>query len=120
MFDTLIHHPEIVQWGRIAIAPLTLLFLVICGCLVNKLRLDVAAPPKPHNAIDMSRWQIPEHQHVVDFERSPMTVLDDGQGTIVARCAYNGCPLTVTIGRDVSRMQVETKDRTGVDWEAMN
>lgn len=64
-----------------------------------------AERPAPSNAIDSSNYRTPYHAlHVIDFERSTIYVQPDG--SVIARCAVQGCSVTTVIGRNVAQAVV--------------
>jgi hypothetical protein len=61
--------------------------------------------PPQSNAIDSSNYKPPYHAlHVIDFERSTIYVQWDG--SVIARCAVQGCSVTTVIGRNVAQAVV--------------
>lgn len=56
------------------------------------------------NAIGRDFEPQPHHIHVVDFDRSTITVREDQ--TVLASCSYLGCPHQTIIGRNVVAMTI--------------
>lgn len=59
----------------------------------------------PSNAIDSRNYVAPFHAvHIIDFDRSDIFV--QPEGSVVARCAIQGCGVTVLMGRNVAQAVV--------------
>lgn len=84
--------------ARVCALPATVLFVVSCGWMTERL---MRKRPLPPHAIDSSTYRVPATHivHVVDFDRSCISICEDG--TILARCCMQGCDTTVKIGRDI-------------------
>lgn len=52
-------------------------------------------------------YPVPAHECCIDLERSRLTMLQDGSGTILAQCCVSGCKTVITLGRNISHMIVE-------------
>lgn len=105
MLNALIH-AGIYNLIRIFALPAALIiFIFVVMRLLQWLRIDEPAKtPEPSHLISSRNYMVPIHLHVIDFDRSRMTVLPTGG--VVAQCCVQGCDLTVTIGRDVANATI--------------
>lgn len=83
--------------------PVLIGFVVFVAWLNQRIRWSGDVRRRSH-LIDSSAYRPPEHAHLIDFGRSTLAAQADG--SVLATCAYAGCPTIVRIGRDVITLTI--------------